>query len=79
MPLVRCARCGSCLIYPIRRTELGRETVVERRCPDCEFVDRVIASTAAADAWSRRQATVRASLIAHALALADGAAFEIEH
>jgi ribosomal protein S27E len=78
LPLVRCPGCGSRLIYPTHSTALPQATVIERRCPDCELVDRVIASTAAVAAWARRQEAVRESLIALAEALADGAAFEID-
>jgi hypothetical protein len=48
-PLVRCAMCSSDLIYPLRCAPNGAQRVIDRRCPECEYCDRVITSRFAAE------------------------------
>jgi hypothetical protein len=75
-PLVRCAICSSDLIYPLHCTRHGAQSVIDRRCPDCGNLDRVITSRLAAELWYRRNAYIAGELEALADALANGRALE---
>lgn len=76
-PLVRCALCSSDLIYPLHCARHGARCVVDRRCPECGNLDRVITSRLAAELWYRRNAFIAEELDALADALADGLALEV--
>jgi len=71
--------CSSDLIYPLRCARHGPHRVIDRRCPECEYFDRVITSRLAAELWYRRNANVAEELEALADALADGLALEVPH
>ena len=71
-PLVRCALCSSDLIYPLRCARYGAQCVIDRRCPECENHDCVLASRLAAELWYRRNAYIAEELEALADALANG-------
>lgn len=61
-PLTRCG-CGSKLIYPLAvRTAGPGCAIVDRRCPECETRDTVVAAADAAAAWVHRQSYLRAVL-----------------
>ncbi len=47
--------------------------MVGRRCPECEYRDRVVTTRFAAAVWARHETRVASSLHALADALADGA------
>jgi hypothetical protein len=51
--------------------------VVDRRCPECGNLDRVITSRLAAELWYRRNAFIAEELDALADALAGGLALEV--
>ena len=72
-PLVRCPRCGSGLIAPLESDECHDGVMVGRRCPECEYRDRVVTTRFAAAVWARHETRVASSLQALADALADGA------
>ena len=72
-PLVRCPRCGSRLISAEHSEPCADGVLVDRRCPECEYSDRVFTTTFAAAVWERHDTRVAASLQALADALADGA------
>ena len=76
-PLVRCPACASGLIYPVTWSPWKRESLIERRCPDCEHCDFVITNRLAAAVWLRRGQTAADNLRALADALADGFEFEL--
>jgi hypothetical protein len=76
-PLVRCAICTSDLIYPLHCRRHGTRCVIERRCPECESLDRVITSRLAAELWYRRNANIAEELEALADALEGGLALEL--
>jgi hypothetical protein len=63
-PLTSCPACDSRLIYPLdaHRHADGR-AVIERRCPECEHVDVVVAEIDAARRWGRRERRIRIELI----------------
>jgi hypothetical protein len=71
-PLVRCAVCSSDLIYPLHCAHHGAQRVIDRRCPECENLDRVVTSRLAAELWYRRNAYIAEELEALADALASG-------
>ncbi len=71
-PLVRCPVCASGLIYPVTCSPWGRESLIQRRCPECEHRDVVITHRLAAAVWLRRGASAAEELDALADALADG-------
>jgi hypothetical protein len=71
-PLVCCPICASRLIYPVRCAARDATSVIERRCPECEYRDRVRASRLAAELWHRRNARIGEELAALADALAGG-------
>jgi hypothetical protein len=75
-PLVRCPKCASGLIYPVACSTWERQRVLERRCPECEHSDVVIANRLAAAVWIRRCNDVCAELAALADALASGLTLE---
>jgi RNase P subunit RPR2 len=62
-PLTRCQSCASPLIYPLSAIAVEDDRVViDRRCPECEWHDCVVASTRAVAAWARHQRRIRAQL-----------------
>jgi hypothetical protein len=70
MPLVSCPGCSSKLIYPLAAEPYGAaHQIVHRRCPECEHVDRVVASTLASALWERAQQRRAVELSAELLAL----------
>jgi hypothetical protein len=70
MPLVRCPECSSRLIYPLDAEPYGdAHQIVHRRCPECEHVDRVLASSLASVLWERAQQRRAIELAAELLAL----------
>lgn len=77
-PLVRCPACESSLIYPVTCSPWKRDSLIDRRCPDCEHRDVVITHRLAAAVWLRRCQTATEQLQALADALADGLEFEFE-
>jgi ribosomal protein S27E len=77
-PLVRCPACESTLIYPVACLPWKRQSLVERRCPDCEHCDVVITHRLAAAVWLRRGKSAADDLHALADALADGLELEID-
>jgi DNA-directed RNA polymerase subunit RPC12/RpoP len=72
-PLVRCPSCRSRLIVPTQTDECTLGVIVGRRCPECEYRDRVVTTRLAATIWARHETRVAASMLALADALADGA------
>ncbi len=63
-PLTRCEGCASPLIYARAAVALeGGRVAIDRRCPECERHDRVVASSAAVAAWARRERRVREHLV----------------
>jgi hypothetical protein len=72
-PLVRCPRCRSALIAPQEADECPDGMIVGRRCPECDYCDRVVTTRFAAAVWARHETRVASSLQALADALADGA------
>jgi hypothetical protein len=76
-PLVRCAICSSDLIYPVHCARHGKQSVIERRCPECGSLDRVITSRLAAELWYRRNAYIAEEIESLADALANGLALEV--
>jgi DNA-directed RNA polymerase subunit RPC12/RpoP len=77
-PLVRCPICASGLIYPVRHATWEGQCVLDRRCPDCEHRDLVVANQLVVAVWLRRGAAAAEQLRALADALADGLSFELE-
>jgi DNA-directed RNA polymerase subunit RPC12/RpoP len=75
-PLVRCPRCCSRLISPTQSDDCHEGVIVDRRCPECGFRDRVVTTAFAAAVWARHETRVASSLHALADALADGAPVE---
>jgi hypothetical protein len=71
-PFVRCPICSSGLIYPLTSTRWARQSVVERRCPECEHRDVVITNRLAAAVWLRRGERAATGLLGLADALAEG-------
>lgn len=64
-PLTCCRACGCALLYPMAvETGLDGQAIVTRRCPECELVDVVSCDAVAAIVWLRREAEIRASLLA---------------
>jgi hypothetical protein len=76
-PLVRCPRCSSRLISPLRADGCHDGVIVDRHCPECGHDDRVVTTAFAAAVWARHETRVAASLHALADALADGAPLEV--
>jgi hypothetical protein len=72
-PLVRCPGCRSGLIAPTTSDECTLGVIVGRRCPECDYRDRVVTTRFAAAVWTRHETRIAASLEALADALADGA------
>jgi hypothetical protein len=72
-PLVRCPRCSSGLIAPTDADECTDGVIVGRRCPECDYRDRVVTTRFAAAVWARHEARVAASMEAVADALSEGA------
>ncbi len=69
-PLTTCPACGSALIHPCGTEEFGQgHLLVDRRCPDCELRDRVLAHAGAFAAWERAQARRLVALAADLLVL----------
>ena len=64
-PLTHCRDCGCALLYPVT-VETGFEgrAIVTRRCPECEVVDVVSCDAIAVIIWLRREAEIRADLLA---------------
>jgi DNA-directed RNA polymerase subunit RPC12/RpoP len=71
-----CPCCGSRLIYTTDTAGFGSQVVLDRRCPECEHRDTIIARAPAAAAWYRRDTRLLAELAGIADALAAG--LEIE-
>jgi ribosomal protein S27E len=71
-PLVRCPVCASALIYPVTCSSWERQSLIQRRCPECEHRDVVITHRLAAAVWLRRGESAAKALNALADALADG-------
>jgi hypothetical protein len=69
--------CSSELIYPLRCVRHGTHSVVDRRCPECEYHDRVITSRLATELWYRRNADLAGELESLADALANGLELEL--
>ena len=67
-PLTACPACTSRLIYPVSfgSHDPGR-VIVQRRCPECEHVDRVACDEAAVAAWVRREHRIRLALVREVL------------
>ncbi len=64
-PLVRCARCDSRRLVPVRIWTLAdRRCVVQRHCPDCAHADAVRADPLAVDVWRRRTLRRHAEVLA---------------
>jgi hypothetical protein len=76
--LVICPGCSSALIYPIDVAGWSRDTVVSRRCPECEHRDVVAVSRLAAFLWFARITRERDELVALCDAIADGLPLEFE-
>jgi Zn ribbon nucleic-acid-binding protein len=70
--LVICPLCASALIYPIDLAGWGEDTVVSRRCPECEHRDVVALSAVAAFLRFVRITRERKELAALCDAIADG-------
>jgi hypothetical protein len=75
--LVRCPDCSSGLIYPVACSTWERQSVLERRCPECEHRDLVITNRLAAAVWIQRCNDVCDELSALADALASGLSLEL--
>jgi hypothetical protein len=78
LELVHCPACESTLIYPVACSPWKRQSLVERRCPDCEHRGVVITHRLAAAVWLRRGKSAADDLHALADALADGLELEID-
>jgi DNA-directed RNA polymerase subunit RPC12/RpoP len=76
-PLVRCPRCRSGLIAPLAADECHDGMIIGRRCPECDYRDRIVTTRFAAAVWARHETRIAASLGALAEALADGAPIAI--
>jgi DNA-directed RNA polymerase subunit RPC12/RpoP len=72
-PLVRCPRCASRLVAPLQADECHDGVILGRRCPECDYRDRVVTTRFAAAVWARHETRVASSMQALADALADGA------
>jgi hypothetical protein len=70
--------CSSDLIYPLRCAPNGAQRVIDRRCPECEYCDRVITSRFAAELWYRRNTYIAEELEALADALDGGLELDFE-
>jgi DNA-directed RNA polymerase subunit RPC12/RpoP len=77
-PLVRCPSCASGLIYPVSHATWEGQSVLDRRCPDCEHRDLVVTNRLVAAVWLRRCEAAAQHLSTLADALADGCWFELE-
>ena len=53
--------------------------MIDRRCPECGKLDRVITSRLAAELWYRRNAFIAEELEALADALAGGLALDVPY
>lgn len=63
--LTCCRDCGCELLYPVAvETGFDGQAIVTRRCPECELVDVVSCDAVAAIVWLRREAEIRADLLA---------------
>jgi len=70
--LASCPFCSSKLIYPIDVAGWSRDTVLSRRCPECEHRDVVVTGRLPALLWLERNARQRDELAALCDAIADG-------
>jgi hypothetical protein len=70
--LAACPSCASTMIYPIDLAGWDGDTVVTRRCPECEHRDVVQTGRLPAMLWFDRNARLRAELAALGDAIADG-------
>ncbi len=74
-PLTCCPACASRLIYPLSfMPHTSGRVVIDRRCPECEHVDRVACDPAAAETWARREQRLRLELVHAVLDLEIAAA-----
>jgi hypothetical protein len=71
-PLVRCPCCDSPLLYPTGRRRRDLDTVLDRRCPECDHRDRVVTTSRAAEIWCLREQRIRDGFAALADAFDDG-------
>ena len=69
-PLISCPACSSRLIYPtgFDRDDDG-SMIIERRCPECEHADIVVAEFKAALTWIQRERRIRRQLMMHLIEL----------
>jgi DNA-directed RNA polymerase subunit RPC12/RpoP len=72
-PLVRCPSCRSRLIARTQSDDCTLGVIVGRRCPECDYRDRVVTTRVAAAIWARHETRIAASMLALADALAEGA------
>jgi hypothetical protein len=77
-PLAQCPCCAGRKIYPADIAGYGGDTVVSRRCPECEHRDLVLTGPLPAMLWFARCAREREELSALCDALADGLPLELE-
>jgi Zn ribbon nucleic-acid-binding protein len=77
-PLARCPACSSRLIYPIDLAGWSWDTVVSRRCPECEHHDVVATARLPALLWFARNARQRDELAALCDAIADGLPLQLD-
>ena len=61
--LTFCPSCRSGLIYPRDVYDVGGDSVVSRRCPECEHVDHVRCEPRAAEVWLQRERTHRRTIV----------------
>jgi DNA-directed RNA polymerase subunit RPC12/RpoP len=76
--LARCPACSSKLIYPIDLAGWDSDTVVSRRCPECEHRDVVLTAPLPAALWFARNTRQRHELAALCDAIADGLPLELD-
>jgi hypothetical protein len=76
--LAICPSCSSKLIYPIDLAGWEWDTVVSRRCPECERRDVVATARLPALLWFARNSRQRDELAALCDAIADGLPLEFD-
>jgi hypothetical protein len=70
-PLVHCPCCESRLIYAVDAAGYEAEVILNRRCPECEHRDSVVASAIAAAVWYRRDTRLMHQLMELADSMRD--------